>query len=1066
MERILKKGIRLTRVSCLLFFLFCGLGSYSALAQEQMITGAVKSSDGMGIPGVNVIQKGTSNGVTTDFDGNYAINVEQGAGTLVYSFMGFKTKEVLISNNTTINVVLDEDSQSLDEVVIVGYGTQSKANLTGAVGIAKGEVLEDRPIATVGQGLQGVVPGLNVTVQNGDPSQSTDFNIRGFESINGGSPLILVDGIPMDINSLNPNDIESITVLKDAAAAAVYGARAAFGVILVTTKKGKKGKVRVELSTEYGISSPIFHMDPVNDPYTFVNAWNEAAVNAGGNPVYDQDMIDGTQRWSENPTEANAWGVKDDELRFYGFNNYQRQIVTESSPQQKYDMSISGATDKTSIYASIGYFGKKGFLNVPGKNQHFQRYNTLLSAEIRVNDWLKLTERVVYTNQSDDNPHTYSYDSGLNTVARVTPVDLIDFPDLPYYLNPGDRDQYEQYIGMGFDSFNSLPYIREGGRDTWTKHNIVLTQGVQLDLAEGLMVKGDFSYNMNFRDQQSVASKIDVLANSNLSSLNVNNGFSANDYIDNRTNYSQYFTTNIYAEYTYDKLDDHFIKGMVGYNQENGKTKQVTARANNLITPGITDLDVTTGDQFTGGGQQHFALRGMFFRMNYNYKERYFIEVNGRYDGTSRFPKEDRFGFFPSFSAAWRISNEEFMESTSGWLDNLKIRGSYGELGNQIILKNGQQDYYPYVPSLSANSGNFIMNSGETPFVNAAGLVSSTLTWETVATTNFGLDMTMLNSRLNVSADVYQRDTKDMLLGVSKPAILGASAPKENGADLRTRGWELAVTWKDYVNEDWSYGVTASVADSQTEITKFDNPTGRFTTFYEGKKIGEIWGYETQGIFQSEEEVASAADQSSVNSGTWVPGDIRYADLNGDGVIDKGTTTLDDRGDMKIIGNSSARYSFGINGNVKWKGLSLDMFFQGLKRDYLPPNSPWGAFYPYNSGYAEKYYLTDTWSEDNRDAYFSRPMISTNNSKNIQAQSRYVQNASYIRLKNVTLNYNLPEETVTSIGLSKVAVYLSGMNLWESTGMRKPLDPENVYSSLNQQYYFDRTYSLGVKVAF
>ncbi|MDW5288131.1 TonB-dependent receptor [Formosa sp. PL04] len=1055
-------------MNCFLVTIFMALYSVTAIGQQKSVSGAVISEDGMPIAGVNILQKGTSNGAVTDFDGNYNLTLKQGSDILVFSYVGYTTVEQAIGGDSTMNITLLENSENLDEVVIVGYGTQKKVNITGAVGMVNGDVLEDRPIATVGQGLQGVVAGLNITVQNGDPSQSVAFNIRGLESINGGSPLILVDNIPMDINSLNPEDIESISVLKDAAASAVYGARAAFGVVLVTTKKGKQGKVQVTLSTELSTATPIFHLNPVNDPYTFVTAWNEAAVNAGGQPAYDQNYIEGTKRWSENPTQENEWGVYNDELRFYGFNDYQKQIVTNSSPQQKFNLGISGATEKTSIYASFGYFGKEGFLANEEKNQKFQRYNALISAEIKVNKWIKLSERMVYINQSDDSPQGYSFDAGLNSVARMSPIAALDFPDLPYYLTPGDHDQYEQYIGMDFgDSYSSLPYIEQGGRQTWTNQNLVLTQGVELTLAEGFAVKGDFSYNVAFRTQQNVKSRIQLLENRNLSSLIIGNGYSANDYIQNRTNYSQYFTTNVYAEYEYDKLENNYFKMMVGYNQENGKTQQVLARANNLITPGITDLDATTGEQFTGGGQAHYALRGMFFRFNYNFKEKYFLEVNGRYDGTSRFPSDDRFGFFPSVSAGWRISKEPFMESTEDWLDNLKIRASYGQLGNQVIQNSdGSQNYYPYIASMSASSSDYIMNSGQTPMIQAAGLVSPTLTWETVATTNFGLDVDMLQNKLNFSLDLYQRDTYDMLLGVSKPAILGASAPQENGADLRTRGWEFSASWRDQINQDWKYGVTVALSDNQTEITKYDNPTGNYTNYYVGKKIGEIWGLETAGIFQTNEEVANSPSQTQINSGVWQAGDMKYADLNGDGVIDRGDQTLDNPGDMKIIGNSTPRYSFGINGNIAYKSFSLDMFFQGLTRDYLPPNTPWAAFYPYNTGYVDQYFLTETWSPENPDAYFSRPMVSTENNKNIVSQSRFVQNASYIRLKNLTLNYNLSQDLVEKIGLTKVSVYVAGQNLWEASSIHEPLDPENTYTSLNQQYYFDRTYSLGLKVSF
>jgi len=540
------------------------------------------------------------------------------------------------------------------------------------------------------------------------------------------------------------------------------------------------------------------------------------------------------------------------------------------------------------------------------------------------------------------------------------------------------------------------------------------------------------------------------------------NGFSGNDWINNQSNYDQYFVFNTYADYTLDKFTGHYLKTMVGFNQEWGTNQFIRAQAYTLITPEITDLNATTGNQETRGGKSHVALRGMFYRLNYIFKDRYLLEANGRYDGTSRFPKDDRFGFFPSFSVGWRISNENFMERTNSWLDNLKIRASYGTLGNQLLGSN----YYPYIPTMGSSTSPYMMSAGSrTPYVSAAGLVSPNLTWESVTTTNLGLDFTMLNNRLDVSFDIYTRDTKDMLMGVTYPAILGTSAPDANAADLQTNGWEVAATWRNRINTNWNYGITLALADNKSEITKYDNPTNALNEYYVGMVIGERWGYETVGIFQTEEEVAAAPDQSHLGA-NWRPGDIHYADLNGDGVINTGTNTLDDPGDRKIIAYEQPRYTFGINGNAGYKAFSLTLFFQGvLKYDYWPPNSNWVAFYPFNAGHVENYYITDTWTPENPDAYFPAAHISTDTKQNVQAQTRYVQDASYIRLKNLTFGYNLPPDIAAKVGLVNAQIYFSGMNLWEYTKMRKPLDPE-VRPTLTQEYYKQRIYSLGFKITF
>ena len=1030
---------------------------------------------GDALPGVNVLVKGTTSiGTITDVSGNYSLDAPNSNDTLLFTSIGFTTQEVPIAGRSEVNVTLSEDIKSLEEVVVVGYGTQEKVNLTGAVGVTDGEVLQSRPIANVGEGLQGVVPNLNVNIRNGDPSEPITFNVRGFTSINGGGPLILVDGVPMDLNRINPNDIESISVLKDASAAAVYGARAAYGVVLVTTKKGKGDKINVSFGAELAMSKPIFFIDPVTDPYQFVLARNLANQRTNGAPSYDQDYIDGTRRYSENPTQENAWGVFNGQLRHYGYNNYVDRVITDFAPQRKYDASVSGASDKASYYASFGYLSKDGYLKNQDKNENFKRYNVLLKGDFKVADWLSLDSRALVTTEKSDKPHFYNWDVNINTSARQDPIDAIQFPDLPYYLEPGDRAEYEQYIGMYFGGTNFLPYLEQGGRETWTRNDIILTQGTTLNPIKGLNIRGEFSANLTYRDEQDVQSKVNIIENQDLAAgLIIGNGFSGNDWIYNQSENDQYYVINTYADYTIDN-DRHFLKTMVGFNQEWGRFEEIATRAYSLITPSVTDISATTGNQETYGEKEHTALRGAFYRVNYIFDDRYLIEANGRYDGTSRFPKEDRFGFFPSFSVGWRISNEGFMSGTSGWLDNLKLRASYGQLGNQLLFFDAagrNPDYYPAIATLGSGNASYMMRGGSrTPFVSAPGLVSPTLTWETVISQNLGLDFTMFGSRLDVSFDVYTRDTRDMLTNVELPAILGTNAPRANAADLRTQGWEISATWQNRINNNWNYNINLALSDNISRITKYDNPTGSLDEYYEGQVVfegglGERWGFETVGIFQTEDEVANAPDQTQIGS-NWRPGDIRYADLNGDGVISRGDNTLENPGDQKIIAYENPRYNFGVLSNVGWKNFTLNFFFQGILRyQYWPPNGNWQAFYPFNAGHVEKYYLTDTWSETNRDAYFAAPHISTNTKQNILPQSRYVQNAAYVRLKNLTLAYNLPDDIASSVGMSTAQIYFAGMNLWEYTKMRRPLDPE-VRPTLTQEYYKQRTYSLGVRVSF
>lgn len=1065
-----KNRIKKAMSFLMLCFLFVtvSIGAYA----QKTVTGKVVDEGGLPLPGVSVIIKGTTNGTVTGADGEYELSGVSNDATLVYSFVGMESTEVPVGNQSTINVTMNTETIGLEEVVAIGYGTQKKANLTGSVGVATAERLENRPITSVGQGLQGVIPNLNISIRNGDPTRTADFNIRGYESINGGSPLVLIDGVPGNMDKLNPNDIASVTVLKDAASAAVYGARAAFGVILVETKSGKIGKMSVTLSTEQSATTPIFLIDPVTNPLEAAQAWNIASNRTNGNDRYDEDYIQGFQRWVNDPTFENEYGVYDGNLRHYGYTNYKDMTVADWSLQQKYDMNISGATEDASYYVSFGYLDKEGWAELPReKNYMYKRYNVLMKADFKIRDWLSVDEQISWSAEHNDQPHFYNWDVNINTIARVEPHDMFVFPDLPYYLEPGDHDQYEPYIGEYFLSLNALPYWEEGGRDTETEHRLLMKQGVTITPFEGMRIRGDFSYSTYHRQRQDVASKIEGIQNTDLTDIQIGNGFSGDDWIRNYSNYDQYYVMNAYAEYTVPGLEDHYLRLMAGYNQEWGRNTYFSAQANTLITPLITDLNATTGTQQTFGSKSHVTLRGAFYRLNYSYKERYLLEANGRYDGTSRFPEDDRFGFFPSISVGWRISNESFMAGTKSWLDNLKLRASYGTLGNQLLGNN----YYPYIATMGSGMSSYMMSSaGRIPYVAPAGLVSPTLTWETVVTKNIGLDVTMLNQRVDFSFDMYQRDTQDMLMDVRLPALLGTDAPQSNAADLRTQGWEISATWRDRIGQDWMYSVTLALSDNKSEITKYDNPSGALgwndsngnaSQYYVGKEIGEIWGYVTEGIFQTDEEVAQHADQSQLGA-NWQAGDIKYADLNGDGVVDSGSRTLDDHGDLQIIGYNRDRYAFGLNPDLQYKDWSLNIFFQGrLKRDYLPPNGNWNAFYPFNAGHIEDYYLTETWSPENPDAYFAAPHISTNTKKNILAQSRYVQDASYIRLKNVTLSYWLPDNIANKVGMSRAQVYVSGMNLWEATGMHEPLDPEFT-ETVTQEYYFDRVYTLGVKVTF
>lgn len=1039
---------------------------------DFVIQGRVVGSDNQPLVGVNILIKGTNTGTTTDSDGHFVLDGVENGDILIVSYIGYESQEVTVDGPGNITITMLEDVQTLDEVVVVGYGTQKKVNLTGSVGVATSERLESRSIANVGEGLQGVIPNLNITVRNGDPSNSPEFNVRGFTSINGGEPLILVDNIPMDINRINPNDIESISVLKDASAGAIYGARAAFGVILIKTKSAEKDGINISLNSQFSLAKPILKMNPIDDPYLYTQLMNKASIRTTGTPLYDEEFVQNTKIYSENPIMENAWKVSESGvLNFYGSNDYKERLVTDFAPANQQNVSISGGSERVDYYVSGGYLEKNGYLR--DNNMKFQRYNLLTKVDFKVNDWLKLNQHIVFNSQHNDRPTEYGWDVYINSLARVGTVMPIQFPDLPYYITSGDREEYEPYIGKYFGGTNFFPYLMEGGRNTYTNNDLWLTAGATLTPIDGLEIVSSFSYQFFNRDFKNVRSKVEIVNRDLLSEDRISFELSTPDYIDVRNAFNRAYVFNLYGTYDFQNLDRHHLSATLGFNQEWNHYQNMEGTNFNLITPSITSIHATTGAQELDGGEAHVSLRGAFYRINYNFDERYLFEFNGRYDGTSRFQKSDRFGFFPSFSAGWRISEEDFMIGTRQWLDNLKVRASYGTLGNQLLGTN----YYPYIATM--NSGitrNYpLILEGSTPLLNIMwpNLISPSLTWERVVSKNIGLDIMLLQSRLDFSFDMYTRDTKDMLRSRDYPDILGATPPSENAADLRTQGWELSLTWRDRFESDFSYDITIGLSDWTSEITKYENHNGNIGDYYVGKQIGEIWGLTTVGIFQSQGDIDNAPDQSNIGN-NWKPGDIQYADLNGDREISKGIFTLDDPGDLSIIGNSNPRYQYGINLNVNYKNWGFNTFFQGVvQRDIWPSTNDWTWFYPFKTLYLESNVVDLSWSEDNRDAYFPAPSLAYDNreSKNFEQQTRYLQPGGYVRLKNLMISYALPIHILQKLHVNRLEVYLTGMNLWEFSKIRRPLDPESIPEITagtpgGIEYPMQRQFTAGIKVHF
>lgn len=1022
----------------------------------KKLTGQILDNHGEPIIGANVLVKGTTSGTITDIDGNFSLEVPQ-SGTLLISYIGYLTKEMPIGKQSSLKITLLEDTQSLDEVVVVGYGAQKKVNLTGAIGTIDSKVLESRPVMNSTSALQGTIPNLQITSNSGEPGTSATLNIRGTTSINGGSPLVLVDGVEMNLDMINPSDIANVTVLKDAAASAIYGVRAAYGVILVTTKNaGTDMRTTVSYSGNVAFSKPTVLPEMVGSSWEHAEFVNQAMTNAGLDLMYSPETVQKMKDYAANPQSNPEYEVLNGQMYYYGHSDWVDLMLKKLTPSHRHNVNISGGNEKTKFYSSVGYLNQSGMYKVG--NDDYQRLNTRLSVENQTTSWLKLGAKVLYNYTSADKPHKYKDDVWqqmvFSTPTRMARTWAADerYPNL------------DQYAGKYFDDQNPISLLEMGGRDQNKTHDVWLTGSADFTFTKDWRARVDFTYNLNYDHNSAHRKRVDMITNSFVETEgNTNN----NSYAWTNNN-KDYYSFNAYTEYEHTFAEKHYVKGMLGFNQELTKYVTNTATRQDLISQTLPSLSLGTGMQTVTEDGYEWALRGGFFRLNYIYDNRYLVEVNGRYDGTSRFPSDNRFVFLPSFSVAWRVSEEAFMESTRTWLDNLKVRASYGVLGNQLLTAEdwkGNTKYYPYIPFMSSGSADkwLFTNTEKSLYINPAGLVSNSLTWEKASTVNVGLDVTLLKQKLDLSFDWYQRTTSDMLVKVEYPEILGTTAPPANMAALRTRGWEFSVNWNDHIGKDFTYSLGLVLSDSQAEITKYTNKNGTLSDHYVGEKIGEIWGYETEGFYQNEDDLANHADQSKLGS-NWDMGDIMYKDLNGDDKIDNGSNTLEDHGDLKVIGNTTPRYQYGITANMTYKNVYLNIFFQGIgKRDYWPSSQP---FWPVATQYynTQKWFVTDSWSEDNRDAYFPRPIA--RETKNQQKQTKYLQDASYCRLKNLSVGYDFPMTWTNFLHLSKASIYFSAENLFEFTNVKGAYDPEAAGKNGTMVYPFQRTYSFGLNVTF
>ncbi|MDO5979019.1 TonB-dependent receptor [Flavivirga spongiicola] len=1042
--------------------------------QGQPINGTIKDASGIPLAGATVIEKGTQNGTQTDFDGKFNLTVKDTNASLLISYIGYATQEISVNGITVFNITMQEDASELDEIVVVGYGTEKARNITGSVGYVSGKVLEDRPIANLSEGLQGVLPGLNLNFSGGEPGKQASINIRGWTGFTKGEPLVVIDGIPGDLELLNPTDVASVSVLKDAASASIYGARAANGVILITTKKGKNTQMKVNISSTISIQKP------TNLPEFAKSSDYVQALQDGGltnftywynSPSVTMDQwIDFIKLREQDPDKYPKLLLRKEDGRFLftGSEDYVGTLIKKSTHLQKHDFNISGGNDKATYYASVGFLDQKGVLKFG--NDKYTRLNANLSLTLKPKKWIDLDFRLRYSNTHENSPTQYGSQEVWNNIYRTPQYRALKNDENKIWQWNDATNQYEvtayEPTGNYIWDNNAIANLDKGGRDIQRRNDFVLTFAPTFNIGKNLKIKSDFTYNPSFYQRNLYWKEIDYEI---LEPGNITNYVTGDDRYNKDVDYDLYYVFNAYAEYEKTFGTKHYFKALAGYNQEWKEFEHTGATQRDILVRDIPE--VTIGERTSRFGADHWAVRASFYRFSYVFDEKYMIKTTGRYDGTSKFPKDGRFGFFPSVELGWRVSNESFMDFSEDYLSNLKFRVSYGSLGNQALAGGGN---HPYEPFLNIDDEiSYSIAGARPPGVTIPGTLpaAGNITWEESKTKNFGVDIGLFANRFNLNFDYFIKDIDGLLRRDVYSELLGVSGPQENLASVRNKGWELSLGWRDKIGEV-SYFINGNLSDFKGVITKVDNPTRVLSRLYEGQVLGEIWGY-VSSIFQTDEEAATANpggsnDQSVWRSGGgWQAGDIKYHDLNGDGVVNRGDITADNPGDLKVIGNSSPKLRYSFTLGADYKGFDFNMFFQGVGRRDFRPNT--GVFQPVSSKWGNhlRSWQLDAWTPENTDAYL--PRYTTGTGYNFSTQTRFLQNASYLRLKNLTLGYSLPQAVIEKLGMTKLRVYFAGQNLWETTKLKVPWDPEatdGFNSGSGKSYPFQRSYSFGVNLTF
>ena len=1045
--------------------------------------------------GASVIIRGTTQGTITDYNGQFILDNVATGQYIECAYLGYETQDIRVTvNSDSYKVFMVESTAELDEVVVVGYGAQKKVNLTGAVSVVDQKDIVGRPTPNMVTALQGADPALNITMSGGGPGASYNYNIRGLASINNSSttkPLVLVDGVEMDLSRVNSNDIESVSILKDASASAIYGSKAAAGVILVTTKSGSEGKApQVTVDAKAGWKSPTTEHDFITQGFWSAYISDIFMMQHTKTAMTTYSDADYAELWmrlndvTENPERPWTVVQNDGSYKYYAnfdwYNHYYKTI----RPMQDYNVSLKGGNEKVNYFVSARYYTEDGMIRID--NDKWHQISTRAKVNVNIKPWMHYGVNFSFFSSR----YTYPGTTSSREIFRVGSLHAMAYipatnPDgSAVYLNPWI------YSGQGTvgDGVNAL-LLYGKHKNLNINREMVMQHMLTFDLAKNLTLNADYSLTWRMKEISNRSVKVPYSAKEGTTDL-IENFRSVDTYHQQLARYMTH-NYNVYFRWS-PAWDKHHLTLTAGYNGEMYRYHSQEAERMDLMTEELSSFNFAKGEVTDlSESIKTVATNGFFGRLNYDWNGRYLFEVSVRADASSRFAPGYRWAVTPGGSIGWRMSEEPFWEPIHDWWDNAKLRLSAGQLANQMT------GYYDYIQSVDAD-GMFtqaITLDGATvlSYATESDPNAGTLTWEKMTTYDAGLDLAFLGNRLSFTGDLYIRNTEGMLnTGTALPSVYGAADPKQNSANMSTKGWEFAITWRDkhrVAGKDLSYEISGGVGNYKTFITKYNNPEKLLSTYYEGQELGELWGYEIDGLFADQQEVDDYLTKvDPVNSMVYTdivgvldskapglhPGDVRYVDLNGDGVITSGNNTVDNPGDRKIIGNTLPKYNYNFHLSAEWYGVDLSIYFQGIgRRDWYPMTEAttfWGPYSRPYQGFMAKDFMQNVWSEDNPDAYFPRyrayEALGSANSLG-PANNRYMLNVGYLRLKNVTIGYTLP---CWKNVFSDFRLYFSAENPWCWSALQKycrSIDPEQaVVSSQAITYGFARSFTFGLTATF